>query len=257
MNLNHNKLRDHWDTLWPPLMMMCVILVTWEIIVRVFNVPVVIIPAPSRVFEETGKYFVAELLDDWLTTVKIIAIGYITGVPCGILLASLLSQSKLLSKAFTPLIILLVTLPMMVVVPVYMVWVGYEVNYRAILAFAQVTAILTLNTLSGFTNVDQSKLDLAKSYGATRAQTFFKVIFPNAMPEVFQGLRLGFMFSILNVIGIEFIAGKIGMGFSVQYFSGLLKTPIVWGCILIVGITGRLMFMVVLKLEKCIVTWKR
>jgi ABC-type nitrate/sulfonate/bicarbonate transport system permease component len=77
------------------------------------------------------------------------------------------------------------------------------------------------------------------------------------MPEIFQGLRLGCTFSILNTIGIELIAGKIGMGFSVQYFSGLLKTPIVWGCILIVGITGRIMFSIVQSLEKRFVTWTR
>lgn len=251
------KHSNRWELMWPPLLTLVVLVSAWEIIVRALNVPLVVMPAPSVIVRETVIYFKSELLEDWLVTVKIIALGYLTGVPTGIITASILSQSKLLTKAFTPLVILLVTLPMMVVLPVYMVWVGYDVNYRAILAFIQVSAILTLNTLSGFKNVDQSKLDLAKSYGANRWQTFTKVIFPNALPEVFQGLRLGCSFSILNVIGIEFIAGKVGMGFSVQYFSGLLKTPIVWGCILIVGITGRLMFMIVQMLEKRIVTWKR
>jgi len=257
MKINTKKLHDRWETMWPPLLTLVVLFTAWELVVRIFNVPLVVIPAPTQIFAETIKYFRSELLEDWLVTVRIIAIGYLTGVPCGILLASILSQSKLLTKAFTPFITLLVTLPMMVIVPVYMVWVGYEVNYRAILAFVQVTAIVSLNTLSGFRNVDQNKLDLAKGYGASRWQTFFKVIFPNALPEVFQGLRLGCNFTILNVIGIEFIAGGIGMGFSVQYFSGLLKMPIVWGCILIVGITGRLMFMIVQMFEKRIVTWKR
>lgn len=257
MKINTKKLHDRWETMWPPLLTLVVLFTVWELVVRIFNVPLVVIPAPTQIFAETFKYFRSELLEDWLVTVRIIAIGYLTGVPCGILLASILSQSKLLTKAFTPFITLLVTLPMMVIVPVYMVWVGYEVNYRAILAFVQVTAIVSLNTLSGFRNVDQNKLDLAKGYGASRWQTFFKVIFPNALPEVFQGLRLGCNFTILNVIGIEFIAGGIGMGFSVQYFSGLLKMPIVWGCILIVGVTGRLMFMIVQMFEKRIVTWKR
>ena len=257
MKLNTKKLHDRWETMWPPLLTLVIIAVAWEAAVRLFNVPLVIMPAPSQIVTETLKYFRAELLDDWLTTVRIIALGYLTGVPTGIILASLLSQSKLLTKAFTPFVTLLVTLPMMVIVPVYMVWVGYEVTYRAILAFVQVSAIVTLNTLSGFRNIDQNKLDLAASYGASRFQTFFKVIFPNALPEVFQGLRLGCNFTILNVIGIEFIAGKIGMGFRVQYWSGLLKTPLVWGCILIVGITGRLMFMIVQMFERRIVTWKR
>ena len=255
--INKQKLHNRWDVMWPPLLVLCILLIFWEAAVHVFNVSIMVIPAPSLIFRETSKYFLSELSDDWLTTVQIVALGYLTGVPTGILLASALSQSKLLTKAFTPMIILFVTLPMMVVIPIFMVWVGYAVQYRAILVFIQVSAILTLNTLSGFLNVDQNKLDLAAGYGATRWQTFFKIIFPNALPEVFQGLRLGCTFSILNVIGTEFIAGKIGIGFSVQYYSGLLKMPIVWGCILIVGITGRLMFMIVQMLEKRIVTWKQ
>ena len=232
----------------------------------------------SLTHRKTLKFFVEQLTGAISTAGRLFFFGFLIyaraekkivcgDVSCGVLCdfidqlepgrVFLLSQSKLLTKAFTPFVTLLVTLPMMVIVPVYMVWVGYEVNYRAILAFVQVTAIVTLNTLSGFRNIDQNKLDLAASYGASRFQTFFKVIFPNALPEVFQGLRLGCNFTILNVIGIEFIAGKIGMGFSVQYWSGLLKTPLVWGCILIVGITGRLMFMIVQMFERRIVTWKR
>lgn len=246
-----------WDNMWPPLLTLGIALIVWESSVHIFQISPLVIPAPTSIFAELIKYFRVELLDDWLTTTGIIGMGYLTGVPTGILIASLLSQSKLATKAFTPLIILLVTLPTMVVIPIFMVWAGYEVKYRAILVFFQVAAILALNTLSGFQNIDKSKLDLAAGYGASKWQTFIKVIFPNALPEVFQGLRLGCSFSILNVIGTEFIAGKIGIGFSVQYFSGLLKMPIAWGCILVVGLTGRAMFMIVQILEKRIVTWKR
>lgn len=251
------KVFSAWDNMWPPLITLVVALVIWESSVHIFDISPLVIPAPSRIFAEMIRYFKVELLDDWLTTAGIIAMGYLTGVPTGIFIASLLSQSKLATKAFTPLITVLVTLPTMVVIPIFMVWAGYEVKYRAILVFFQVAAILALNTLSGFQNVDKSKLDLAAGYGASKWQTFTKIIFPNALPEVFQGLRLGCSFSILNVIGTEFIAGKIGMGFCVQYFSGLLKMPIVWACILIVGLTGRAMFMIVQILEKRIVTWKR
>ena len=246
-----------WENSWPPLLTLVALLACWEVGVRVFDTSALVLPPPSEIIRETAACFRVELLPDLLTTIKIIAMGYLTGVPMGILLASILSQSKLLTKALTPLIIVFVTLPTMVVIPTFMVWVGYEVNYRALLVFVQTTAILALNTLSGFQNVEQNKLDLAKGYGASRFQTFFKVIFPNALPEVFQGLRLGCSFSILTTIGIELIAGNIGMGFSVQYFSGLLRTRVAWGCILLVGITGRVMFMLVQMLERRIVTWKR
>lgn len=253
------KKKIHWEKIWhknwPPLLVLALILLIWECLVRAFGVSLVVLPPPSLIFSETASYFRSELLDDWMATIKILLMGYFTGVPTGILLASLISQSKLATKAFQPLITVLVTLPTMVIIPIFMVWVGYTVEYRAILVFLNVASIITLNTLSGFINVKQRYLELAQSYGASRRQTFFKFIFPNAMPEIFQGLRLGCTFSILNTIGIEMIAGKIGLGFSVQYFSGILKMPIVWGSILLVGITGRLMFSIVTFFERRIVNW--
>lgn len=244
-----------WHKHWPPLLILAIILISWEVLVRAFSVSLVVLPPPSLIFTDTVANFRSELLDDWLTTIKIILMGYFTGVPTGIILASLISQSKHATRALQPLITVLVTLPTMVIIPIFMVWVGYTVEYRAILVFINVASIITLNTLSGFINVKQRYLELAQSYGASRWQTFFKFIFPNALPEIFQGLRLGCTFSILNTIGIEMIAGKIGLGFSVQYFSGILKTPIVWGCIILVGLTGRLMFSIVTFFERRIVTW--
>ncbi|MDR1733184.1 MAG: ABC transporter permease [Synergistaceae bacterium] len=251
------KLRRYVENLYPPLLTLVFLLVGWECIVRTFHVSKVVLPPPSDIIRETTRYFSSDILPGWLVTVRTMSVGYLSGVPAGIILASVMSQSRFLIKALVPYIVLLVTLPMMVVVPIFMVWAGYDVKYRAILSFVQVTAIIALNTLSGFRNISQSKLDLAAGYGATRLQTFLKVIFPNALPEVFQGLRLGCTFSILNAIGIEFIAGKIGMGFSVQYFSSMLKTAIAFGCIFTVGLTGRLMFMIVEILQKLIVTWER
>lgn len=253
---SENRLTYFKENIFPPLLVLFIIIFLWEGSVRLFKVSTVVLPPPSLILSETVKYFKLEILPNWLTTVKIILIGYLTGVPTGILLASLISQWKLTVKAFQPLITIFVTLPTMVIVPIFMIWAGYVVEYRAILVFFNVASIITLNTLSGFINVENRLRELAKGYGGNRFQTFFKVIFPNAMPEIFQGMRLGCTFSILNTIGIELIAGNEGIGFVVQYYSGLLKTPIVWGCILIIGLTGRFMFMLVTSLEKRIVDWK-
>ena len=245
------------DNMVPPLITLVIVVAAWEIIVRTFHVSRAVMPAPSAIIANTVTYFRTDMLPGWLVTVRTIGTGYLTGVPAGILLASIMSQSKLLTKAFTPYVIVLVTLPMMVVVPIFMVWAGYDVRYRAVLSFVQVAAIVTLNTLSGFQHVSRDALELAAGYGASKFQTFIKVIFPNALPEVFQGLRLGCTFSILNAIGIEFIAGKVGMGFNVQYFSNMLETELAFGGILIVGLTGRIMFLIVEILQKKIVTWQR
>jgi ABC-type nitrate/sulfonate/bicarbonate transport system permease component len=252
-----SRFRKYLEKTGPAFIFLIIFLVLWETIVRMFQVSPIVLPAPLQIFTQTSKNFIDDIMPHWLLTVRNLLAAYLLGAPTGIILASIISQSKLLTKALTPYIVLLVTLPMMVLVPIFLVWAGFDPRYRIILTFINVTAIVALNTMAGFKNVPQSRLDLAAGYGATKSQTFWKVIFPNALPEVFVGLRLGCTFSILNTIGIEFVAGKIGMGYAVQFYSNLLETSIAFGCIFIVGITGRLMFMMVEILQKRVITWRR
>ena len=252
------SLADSWANTWPALLFLLVLILAWEYGVRIFNVDRLFLPSLSSIVASTVKNFAGtKVLSHWFVTIRTFGVGYLLGVPAGIVIASLLSQSKLATKAVTPFVVVLVTLPTMVVIPTYMVWVGYNVGYRAIIVFLQVTSILTLNTLTGFQNVDANKLALAKAYGATRAQTFFKIIFPNALPEVMQGMRLGVTFSITTTIGIELVAGTPGLGYLVSFESGMLETGLAWGCILLIGLTGRVLFMLVQTLEKHLLTWKR
>lgn len=252
------SLSNSWTNIWPALLFLLIILLAWEYGVRLFNVDRLFLPSISSIVESTVKNFSGtRVLYHWWTTIRTFGVGYLLGVPAGIIIASLLSQSKLATKAFTPLVVMLVTLPTMVVIPTYMVWVGYNVSYRSIIVFLQVTSILTLNTLTGFENVDANKLALAKTYGANRAQTFFKIIFPNALPEVIQGMRLGVTFSITTTIGIELVAGTPGLGYLVSFESGMLETGLAWGCILLIGLTGRILFMLVQILERRLLTWTR
>lgn len=252
------SLSNSWTNTWPALLFLLILVFAWEYGVRLFKVDPLFLPSISSIVRSTIKNFSGtKIWYHWWTTIRTFGVGYLLGVPTGIVIASLLSQSKLAAKAFTPLVVMLVTLPTMVVIPTYMVWVGYNVGYRSIIVFLQVTSILTLNTLTGFENIDANKLALAKTYGANRAQTFFKVIFPNALPEVIQGMRLGVTFSITTTIGIELVAGTPGLGYVVSFQSGMLETSLAWGCILLIGLTGRILFMLVQVLERRLLTWKR
>jgi ABC-type nitrate/sulfonate/bicarbonate transport system permease component len=80
-----------------------------------------------------------------------------------------------------------------------------------IVVIIQATPIITLNTLNGFTNIEGEKLELAKSVGASKLQTFIKIIFMNAMPQVFTGIKLGCIFSTIGAISADFVAGTVGL----------------------------------------------
>jgi ABC-type nitrate/sulfonate/bicarbonate transport system permease component len=108
IKLESAKALQHGRGLIPPLLTLVILVGGWELAVRLFDVSKAVLPAPSVILEQTVRYFVSDIFPGWLVTVRTIGTGYLTGVPVGILLASIMSQSRLLTKALTPYVILLV-----------------------------------------------------------------------------------------------------------------------------------------------------
>jgi ABC-type nitrate/sulfonate/bicarbonate transport system permease component len=109
--------------------------------------------------------------------------------------------------------------------------------------------------LSGFQTTENAKLELMRAMGASRLQTFIKVIFPNAMPQVFTGLKLGCIFSTIAAMSADLAAGKQGLGYRIQQYSSLIMTEMAFGTILIVALIGIVLFQIVLTIEKRVILW--
>ena len=228
-----------------------------EIIIHSFNISRQVFPAPSAILSALSKYFISDISPHFLITLRVILLGIIVGVPIGIVLAALISQFKIIEKAFSPYIISLVTTPLITLVPLFVMWFGFGENVRVLIVVLQTIPIVMLNSITGFSNIERKKLQLARSFGATRIQTFFKVIFPNATPYIFTGIKLGGIFATITTVGVEFSGAKNGLGSRIIYFSRLIKTEEAFSCILLIALIGITLFMIASKIEKRIVIWRK
>ncbi len=140
-------------------------------------------------------------------------------------------------------------------VPLFMLWMGFDSRVRVIVVILQATPIILLNTLTGFTTTEREKLELMRSLGATRWQTFLKVVFPNALPQVFTGLKIGCIFSTIAAMSADLAAGKEGLGYRIQQYSSLIMTEMAYGTIIIVALIGIVLFQIVVMIERRIVVW--
>jgi NitT/TauT family transport system permease protein len=183
--------------------------------------------------------------------------GFLIGVPLGIGFAAVLSQYQIIEKAFKPYVIFLVTTPMLTLVPLFMMWLGFGSRARILVVILQTIPIVTLNSITGFSSVEKFKLDLARSLGATKRQTFFKIVFPNAMPQVFTGIKLGGIFATIAALGAQFAGAKNGFGNRIIYFSRLIETEISFACIVLVALIGITLFTVISRIERSVVNWKK
>lgn len=238
-----------------PLLVLAIIVIALEIGLRVFNVPRYVLPTPSSIVVETGKNF-GVILPHFLFTLKIIVIGFAVSIPLGVLLAALFSQFDLLVKAVSPVIIWLVITPMITLIPLIMLWLGTDPNLRVLVVIIQATPIITLNTLNGFTAVEGEKLELARAVGASKLQTFTSIVFMNALPQVFTGIKLGCIFSTIGAVSADFVAKTIGLGDRIIQFTKYNLTEQSYGCIILIALIGISLYSIVQFIENRIILWK-
>ena len=240
----------------PPLIVLAIIVAVLETITRSLGIPSYILPPPSVIFRETVTHF-RDILPHFLFTLKIITVGFIISVPIGMILAALLSQFNILVKSVTPVIIIFVITPMITLIPLLMLWLGTDPNLRVMVVIVQATPIITLNMLNGFSHVENEKLELARSVGATRLQLFTGIIFMNAMPQVFTGIKLGCIFSTIGAVSADFVAGTVGLGFRIIQYTKYNLTALSYGCIVLIAIIGITLYNIVQAIERRVVIWKK
>lgn len=250
------KKRIRMKNLAAPIVVLVILVGLLEFIARAFHVNEHILPPPSAWLLDTAMVF-EDIAPHLLFTIKIIVLGFLISVPLGMLIAAVLSQSKLLTAAFSPLILCLVITPMITLIPIMLLWLGTNPDLRLLVIIVQATPIITFNTLNGFCNVEAEKLQLGVSVGATKLQTFLKVTFMNAMPQVFTGIKLGCIFSTIGAISADFVGGIKGMGTRIQFYTGMNATAVSYGCILMVALVGLILYYIVEAVEHRVIIWKK
>ena len=255
MNGRKKKSFD-WGKFFAPLVILVVLAVVLEIIARTTGISEYILPAPSQIVKKTCEHFFVDIWQHFLITLRVMLVGFAGATFLGMLLAALISQSGLVTRAVSPLIIVLVITPLITLIPLLTLWLGYDPSQRIYVVIIQATPIITLNTLNGFTNLDTEKLELARAVGCTKFQRFVKVTFMNAMPQVFTGIKLGCINSTIAALSADIVSGNVGMGFKVKQFIHYNNIDLAYGSIILVALIGLVTYNIVEYIEHKVVLWK-
>ncbi len=238
-----------------PFIAFVIIYLLLEAAVALFRIPETVLPTPTAIFHRLFTTFSTELGYHMWVTFQTVIIGMVIGTPLGILIGSFVSQSISAEHVLYPYIIVLVTMPMVAILPIILTWVGFGPMARIIVIICQVCPIVTLNSLTGFRSVSREKLNLSASVGATKFQTFTRVIFPNALPYVFTGLRLGGIFATTTTIAAELVSSSEGLGNRVVYYSRIVEPESAYSCIILIAVIGVCFYSLLSFIERKVVVW--
>jgi len=228
----------------------------WEWAVRWLDVPPFIAPAPSAVLASLAGGLRSRLYLEhfWITLYETL-LGFLIAAVSGIVLGAVIAQFRLVEQTMYPYLVALQTLPKIAIAPLIIVWFGFGVSSKVVIAAMVGFFPVLVNVIVGLKTVDQSKLDLMRSLNATRWQTFRLVKFPNALPFVFAGLDIAIVFSVLGAIVGEFVGAQRGLGNLILQFNFGLDIAGVFAVMILLSIMGVVLHLVMQFIQKRVIFW--
>ena len=229
----------------PPTIILVLGLVAWEVLVRVKNVPVYILPSPLAILEA--------LVVDWktlypslLVTLAITTAALTAATVLGVAIAVLFAQSKWIELSFFPYAVILQVTPVVAIAPLIIIWV--KDTYTALLICAWIVAFFPIvsNTTLGLNSTDHNLLNLLQLYGANRRQVFWYLRLPSALPYFLGGLRISGGLALIGAVVAEFVAGsggiQSGLAYRILEAGYQLKIARMFAALFMITGTGILIF---------------
>lgn len=226
-----------------------------EILLRWLEVPHYVLPPPSAIAH-------AWYTDFWLIlphlghTLVVLFAGFGIGAGIGLILAAVITQFPFAEKIIAPYILVLVTTPMLALVPLLILRFGFGYEPRIIAVALASGPMVMINAATGFRRVDSAKIALARSYGASTLQIFWKIRAPMALPMILVGLMIGAIFGLLTAVGAEMVGGGFGLGNRLTTYSSMINMPQFFAVVLILSALGILIYVTFFLIGKKYASWE-
>ena len=242
--------------LWPPLLFLVLLLALWELALALEWVSESILPPPLDIATSFAELIGSEFVwDDIAATLWESVAGFVLGSALGLALAIPSGLSPTMRQMLGPYAVALQVTPRIAIAPLIIAWAGFGYSSKiwiaAIIAFFPVY----VNALTGILTVDEDSREMFRSLGASRLQTFTRLMVPGSLPVLFAGLKTAAGLALVGAVVGEFISAERGLGVLVQQFSSQLAIADAFAVILMLMIMGLLLYGVMEWLERATVFW--
>jgi len=227
-----------------PIVVLALVLLIWEAVVRIKNIPPYVLPAPDLILQTLVSDW-ALLFQSLLVTLTTTVEGFLLAAAGGVGLAMLFNQSRLIEYSLYPYAVILQVTPIVAVAPLLLIYLPQQL---AVLACAWIVAFFPVlaNSTLGLNSIDRNLTDLFTLYGASRSQVLWRLKLPAALPYILGGLRIAGGLSLIGAVVAEIAAGSAGAGSGLAYRiaeSGYrLNIPRMFAALLLLSVAGIVIF---------------
>jgi NitT/TauT family transport system permease protein len=246
-------MKRQWLLALNSLIVFACLLGLWQAVVSLNHLPPYILPGPLAVANSLHERF-PSLLNSLLITAEEAAGGLFASIIAGVAAAMVFAQWRWMRQLLYPYTILLQTVPIVAIAPLIINWAGAGILSVTIVTFIISLAPIIANTTQGLISVDENLIHLFIMYKATPAQILFKLRLPNALPNLFTGIRISAGISVIGGITGELFAGSTrvgegGLGYAIIYASNQMETGYLFALVFAATVLGFTFFFIVMFME--------
>ena len=243
--------RKRWG---PPLVLVAVLLVVWELYARSSGVSRFVLPPPSQVLESLWT-FRGEAVRHAIPTILETLVGFAVSIVAATVVAVGLDRSVLARRAVEPLLVASQTVPIVAIAPLVVVWFGFGLMPKILVVVLVTFFPITIALLSGFANTTADATDLMRSFGASATQTFRKLRWPTGLPALFTGLRISATYAVVAAVIAEYVGATEGLGIWMQLSQRTFRTDLVFAAIILTAVLSIGLYALVVLAERLAIPW--
>ncbi len=239
MKENNMKKMNH-KKITVPTAVFILILCIWEMTVRIADIPLYILPAPSKILlavvSERNMLFLHGMV-----TLKETVIGLILAALFGILLAIIMDRFELFRTAAYPILVVSQTVPVIVLAPIFIIYLGFGMAPKILIVVLMCFFPIVISFADGMRHVDKNQVNLARLFGAGRLRTYSLVKIPGAAPALFSGLKVAATYSITGAVVGEWLSSDCGLGYYMLRVKNGFMLDKVFACVVVIVLLSLLM----------------
>jgi NitT/TauT family transport system permease protein len=233
-----------------------VVIALWIGYVELWDLPTYFLPHPFKVVGTFARLASSGiLLKHALFTLQAVVFGFLLGTTAAIVLGTLISRSRVVEAVLRPYLVASQTTPTLVLAPLFLVWFGFGVTSKVLIAAIICFFPLLVNVIVGFRSVGDHELRLFRSYRAGAWQTFVHLQIPSALPFIFAGLRITSILSVIGAVVGEFVGSPAGLGYLAVTSAGNLDTDVLFSAVLSLMIMGISFYLLITAAERKLLFW--
>lgn len=239
---------------WPPLLLFALFIVVWQWWTATRQGAIAYVPQPLDVYRE----LVSSLGFYWhhaKVTLQEAFLGYLLGASFALSAAVMMAEFRTVERALMPFAIMLKVTPAVAFAPALIVWLGFGIMPKVIIAALIVFFPLMVNALTGFRSVDENALEVFRSVKASRLEIFWQLRVPNSLPYLFSAAKITVPLAIIGAVVAEFYNSFEGLGNVLVTSASNLRTARLYGAIVVLVIIGLTLNFLVNRLEKRMLRW--